>query len=311
MLRSPNFRGLTRSAWVAAVCFGGGVLVLASSAKDQPGLDASTASHQRLDLDSDGLTDQEEQVLGTMPYASDSDADGYSDLEERARRSDPLNWSDVPVPAEFSMNTCASLENGVVNVATVLYSANGIFDGTNLRIGIVMNGRAVTFSPSSFANTRRLIVRGRDSLASMGKVEVAVPESVVNRYGQLNFFSIVSSTGTNPPPPIVSVVSLVSLSGVIVQIEDGQVDDAMALDGHAKGVVYRPLAGGDRIPSTWNGGEICFQKISLVGMRGVSAIHEIESSDCQPMDTYCSPGDCAAAVGKSLERPDPGALAGG
>jgi hypothetical protein len=81
--------------------------------------------------------------------------------------------------------------------------------------------------------------------------------------------------------------------------------------GSATGVVYRPLASDDQIPSTWTAGQICFQATSAVGMSGVSVVEEVNAADCMTMDTYCSPGDCSASVGKALELPDPAALAGG
>ncbi|MDO8622568.1 MAG: hypothetical protein Q7R80_05030 [bacterium] len=44
------------------------------------------------DTDGDGLTDAEEEQLGTNPQIADTDADGLSDRDEaRAYRTDPLN----------------------------------------------------------------------------------------------------------------------------------------------------------------------------------------------------------------------------
>jgi hypothetical protein len=103
----------------------------------------------------------------------------------------------------------------------------------------------------------------------------------------------------------------VDFSGVTVVVEQHD-SNTMSSDGdQPTGVVYRPLASDDQIPATWNGGEICYQSTSAVGTNGVSLVHEVESADCQPMDTYCSPQDCASGVGRPLELPDPGALAGG
>jgi len=49
-----------------------------------------------LDLDLDGLTNFEEFLLGTYPNRSDSDSDGYSDLEEIEAGTDPLDYLSFP-----------------------------------------------------------------------------------------------------------------------------------------------------------------------------------------------------------------------
>jgi len=46
---------------------------------------------EALDSDGDGLTDQDEELLGTDPMDSDSDDDGLSDREEHVLGTDPLN----------------------------------------------------------------------------------------------------------------------------------------------------------------------------------------------------------------------------
>jgi len=107
----------------------------------------------------------------------------------------------------------------------------------------------------------------------------------------------------------VSTLPIVSFSGVAMIIEQRAAISNGG--GGATGVAYRPLAADDEIPSSWNSGQICFQASSAVGVRGVSIVHEIGAADCMPMDTYCSPADCAAGVGQPLELPDPAALAGG
>ena len=48
-----------------------------------------------------------------------------------------------------------------------------------------------------------------------------------------------------------------------------------------------------------------------VGSNGASVINEIDQASCSSFDSYCSPGDCAASVGQTVELPDPGILLGG
>jgi len=51
------------------------------------------------DIDNDGLTNLEEYQYGTHPKNWDTDGDGYSDGEEVAKGSDPLNPNSVPAIA--------------------------------------------------------------------------------------------------------------------------------------------------------------------------------------------------------------------
>ena len=50
----------------------------------------STVENGELDTDGDGLSDSQENELGTDPESSDTDGDGLSDLEEANGESDPL-----------------------------------------------------------------------------------------------------------------------------------------------------------------------------------------------------------------------------
>ncbi|KAL7463360.1 hypothetical protein ACHAXS_003735 [Conticribra weissflogii] len=49
-----------------------------------------------VDSDNDGLTDSQEEFLGTDVYDADSDGDGHSDYDEVVGGSDPLDPADVP-----------------------------------------------------------------------------------------------------------------------------------------------------------------------------------------------------------------------
>ena len=66
------------------------------------------------DDDNDGLTDIEEQVLGTNPLLEDTDADSYSDLED-AFPTDAKEWSDLDGDG-IGDNTDVDLDgDGIVN----------------------------------------------------------------------------------------------------------------------------------------------------------------------------------------------------
>lgn len=273
-----------------------------------PGLAA--ASHaDRTDLDRDGLSDLQELVIGTQPYRWDTDGDTYSDLDERARGSDPRDPVSVPEAVDYGLGMCASQENGFVTALCAVYAKEAVLPSMRLKIGFVVHGRPFLFSPDKLRFSRSFLYRGRNAVDKLAVVEVGIPEDLVRRLGQVNLFSVLRST--NPgTEPIVSLLPIASFSGIAMMIEPRAAGLSNG-SGGGTGVTYRPLAADDQIPSTWNGGQVCFQATSAVGMSGASIVHEIGAADCIPMDTYCSPGDCAAGVGQPLELPDPAALAGG
>lgn len=57
------------------------------------------------DTDGDGLSDVEEEELGTDPTLPDTDYDGYGDLEEVEYDTDPTDIFDHPYNAGWDMDT--------------------------------------------------------------------------------------------------------------------------------------------------------------------------------------------------------------
>lgn len=68
------------------------ILNTISTTTDAVATTTQNSLEKPLDTDQDGLTDEEEKVLGTSPENVDSDADGIFDLEEiKIYKTDPLN----------------------------------------------------------------------------------------------------------------------------------------------------------------------------------------------------------------------------
>ena len=299
----------SRSAVFASASLVASVVVLGLAAKEEPSL-AAAGRGMRTDLDRDGLSDQQELVIGTHPYRRDTDGDTYSDLDERARGSDPRDHTSMPEPADYGAGMCASQDNAYITAVCCLYVKEALIPSMELKVGLVHRGKVFKFSPHDIANARGYLFRGRDPGDKLAIVEIRIPMDLVRRLGQVNLFSVLSSS--NPgSEPIVSMLPIVEFSGVAMVIEQRAAGISGGSGGGATGVTYRPLASNDQIPSTWTSGQICFQGTAAVGVRGASIVHEVGSADCLPMDTYCSPGDCASTVGQPLELPDPAALAGG
>ena len=297
-----------RSASVAAIFLGGAAAMLALSLRSQPSLAASVT--MRFDSDGDGLSDLQELVLGTSPDFDDSDADGFSDLEEKARGTNPLEIRSQPTVPELDVGMFSTSEDGLVIVASAVYAPDGELNDLAFDFGIVLRGRPVVVPFGSYSHMSRfVIVPGRAAGSKVAVVEIAFRESLVQRRGQLDFFSGVRNPSLQAAA--VDVDTLINFSGVTMSVDDRPSN--LMFNGYPApaGVVYRPIGGDDQIPATWSGGQICWQRTVPVGTNGASVIHEVEAASCEPMDSYCGSTDCSASVGKPLELPDPGALIGG
>jgi len=311
MFLLPPVSSSGRSAWIAAAFCGISVSVLAVCAKEGPSVSA-VGERNLYDLDMDGLNDVLEQVIGTEPDRSDSDGDGYSDVEEYARASDPKLATSVPEPCEYSMALGASQDGDTMTMLATVYAAASKIGALKLEFGVVHNGQLLRFYPRTFGAPRGFRVQPHETGARITVVEFPMPVALVRRVGQVNVVSLLRDVSPNGGEPLLSMMPLVNFDGIVARVEQ---TPAASYNNSGSdrpaGIVYRPLAGDRDLPSTWNPGEICFQRTAAVGFNGVSIVHEIEASSCLPMDTYCSPAGCSAAVGRSIDLPDPAALLGG
>jgi hypothetical protein len=69
------------------------------------------------DVDGDGLTEGEEEAIGTSDFNADTDGDGFSDFDETIVPSDPLDPTIVPnrPPTKISLSSTMVLENQPVS----------------------------------------------------------------------------------------------------------------------------------------------------------------------------------------------------
>lgn len=308
MSSSLSFRTVCSGALACAI-FGVAFTILREGA--QPGL-AAASNTNRVDQDRDGLSDQQEFLLGTLAYRADSDRDGYSDLEELARGSEPMNTTSLPEAAPYAVGSCTSEENGYVRMLTSVYSEDGQLDNLRLAFGVVHRGRVIRLDSQDFGYQTGFVRPGSLS-GQVAVLEVGVPARLIHRLGRLHLFALIGSR-TPGSERLVTTESLEAVGGFIASIKP--VRAAMSVTGTggggAQGVVYRPLASSDDLTAAgWESGKICFQRTAAVGSVGASIVFEVDGADCIPMDTQCSPSDCAAGIGTSLDLPDPGALIGG
>jgi len=77
------------------------------------GFDPLVVGQQGLDPDGDGLTNLQEQTLGTNPTLADTDGDGFSDGAEVLAGTDPNNPLDFPAGGD-SVPTMNPLGTGLM-----------------------------------------------------------------------------------------------------------------------------------------------------------------------------------------------------
>ena len=291
----------------AFLCIGATALIASGVAPED--LHAHGGSYRSKDYDQDGLVEAQEIVLGTMPGEADSDGDGYPDLEEIARKSDPLDRASIPGPGDYGLGMYAHVHNDLLMMGIAIYAKGGDFGGLDFEMGVLINGvklevTPITYSTYSVWHVNRSTKDPNDRVLV---VNMPLSDSFVHRWGQFTVYSKIedpSDPGTNPPSG--DVTTMVASGSVISRVEDapGQVVGGT-------GVIYRPLTPDASLPASWTGGQVCWQNTSAVGTDGTSVMYEITQASCESLDSSCNPSGCTAQVGTGIEIPDPGILIGG
>jgi len=80
------------------------------------------------DSDGDGLSDEEEAILGTDPNKSDTDGDGFGDMVERDLGTDPLDPGDFPTGLPVGRIVTLTLALTLACVGTILVYRRRLVD---------------------------------------------------------------------------------------------------------------------------------------------------------------------------------------
>lgn len=285
------------------------VALLAASLRPR-GLDASGGAYES-DPDRDGLVSAQEAVLGTSPTCFDSDGDGYSDAEELARKSSPLDPASTPGPKDLEIGMTLRGQGGLLYLVAAIYAAEGGLQGTTLSFGVLAGDRLVGLAPHSFlAAGRVVVVPGSAPGSRVAVLEVPIHPAAVHAIGELTFMGMVgrASTGT----VVAADARTIHSDGTLVYLLQNHVGATSGMVQQGPGSVYLPIppGGSNDIPVTATPGEICFQATQVVGVVGPVLVQEVVSADClSDWDAHCRP-DCAATVGDTFRAVDPTVLVG-
>lgn len=297
------------SAWQAlvlpsVVLTAGAFLVGAELAESGSPLDATTGGAPS-DMDADGLLDQSEWILGTDPLRSDTDEDGFADIEELARQSDPAEPTSVPPFQDISLSMSARASGGQVYLEIPIYLRESSLKGLDFRLGVVINGIQAEIEPAAYLPiTTFYVVPGADPLDSILVLNVALPETLVLSFGFTSFYATAAPAGATGPTTA-TVLNLTSSGGVVMALTQ-QVHGG----GQTIGSVYRPIHEIEDIPDTWNPGEICSQETQIIGTVGNLLRHQVIDARCDSADTHCMPA-CTGLIGSTYDELDPLTLIGG
>ena len=258
------------------------------------------------DHDGDGLVDVQETILRTDSLAADSDLDGFSDLEEFARGSDPTLFASVPGPDAVSIAMTGRAKDGVFRAVTALYVAGGDLTGASLTFGVLLGGQLVPLDPMLFfAGANLSVLPAATAGDQIYLLETPFPEPLVMALGSTGIFA----TYTTPGSAVVTHATALNLQGI-----NGVVAQVVQTSGTpgGSGSLYRPLADDPDIPVTWDPAQVCVQDLTTVGVVGAVLQQQVDDAFCDPIaaDSYCPP-DCTNLTGQLQELIDPLALIGG
>jgi len=264
------------------------------------------------DVDGDGLSDTQEQVLETFAHVADTDGDGYSDTEELARHSDPLVANSVPQTTQPSAGLTARGEDGFLRLVMCVHEPAQQRGDALIRLGVAAGGNVYPVPIDRLALSGTMTFADGSAGSSITCLDVPIDPAFVHAHGFVSFFVASGSRSGQ----------VLESAGKIDVFSDGQTLYLQSTTsptlsrqqtGQGGATIRRPIpvVVGPPPESNWVAGSVCFQRSQVVGVNGARLLHQIVEADCvDGWDTFCS-GDCSSAVGDTYETIDPWALIGG
>ncbi len=275
------------------------------------------------DTDGDGVVDAQEQVLSLNQNQADTDNDGYSDLEELARHSQPKMTQSTPMPSTLDLGMSARGDSSRLVVVFAIYLGTLQPADIQLSMGVLLRNRMGEIPPWYFMRDAWMTtVPGSEPGTSLLVVETCLPPNFVHALGNVSLYGVLEDSLTGASLAA-DVIDLSSQNGVVfmrstppirnVQAQVGGVGGSGGGGQPLSGSVYLPIPpGGDGdIPMSWIPGEVCYQRTQVVGAGGGIITHEVVEAECKDgWDAYCKI-DCASSVGSTYDTLDPAILIGG
>lgn len=263
------------------------------------------------DFDADGLTDDQELVLGTFPFVFDSDEDGYGDGEEVARQSDPQDFNSTPQSTGICANITARGEGAALELVMLVYEPSEEFGESFLRLGALRGGQVISVPLARFASLTTYSAIPATNGGQLVTVELPVHPAFIEGTNQVTFF-VAAGNEVTQAYTAAAKVDVSSVDGILL-LQRVSAAHAQMQATQGGGSVRQPIPGSASpgIPNTWVPGSICFQRSSVVGGNGPVMLHQVIEADClQGWDTFCV-SNCSASLGSTYETVDPIALIGG
>jgi hypothetical protein len=271
------------------------------------------------DPDGDGLDNLVEHVLGTNAFQADTDADGFSDLEELARKSSPLFPQSTPVDQRLRVGMSAYGEGTRLHALIALYLPDGALQTKSFKAGLLIGDRVINLSESYLRSHSQIKIQSaRGPNAKVVVLDMPIAPSLVQRYGHLSAFATLGDDAHGVVQAADSIHLIAFGTMIVLQTANPMILGTSSMTqlppqqggGSPIGSIYVPLtSGGDT--STWIPGQVCVQQTALVGISGALITQEVVTAECQDgWDGYC-PSNCSATIGNTYTTIDPIALIGG
>jgi len=274
------------------------------------------------DADGDGIPDLYESVLMTSPVRADHDDDGYWDSEELARQSQPASADSIPSTPGLSVGMTARGGGGSIHLLVAMYYTDRRTDNKIMLFGMRSGGRILSVPTSTMTANSSMRVISRPEHGNVMLLDITLPPSLIAASGSASYFVVVGEVG-RPRYAAAAVVDVMLSDGIpILYRRAGAMSrrasdlEVLAPEGFASSpsdalFIPIPFIGTYEIPTTWEGGRICFRTVETIGSMGSVLVNEVISADCRPgFDSHCD-ANCANSVGRTFETVDPVTLVGG
>ena len=304
--------------WSAVAGVVGTTAVLSSGllpSATTPAVVHASPSVSAYDSDGDGLPNEIENYLGTLPDQADSDGDGFQDGEEFARHSDPLDMGSVPQSEKVGVAMAIYEEGKSIRPVIAVYAMDGNARAADLMVGVRVGSQMRNLPLSFFSKNAKLgSAPTVSSTAAITIFDGTMKSNQVKRFGSLSIYGTGSYRGT-----VVSAdaLNLFDVGGVIVSrfvtSSASAANKNKSSWGNISTGAYKPLTGGGQAPPpSWAGGSVCSQTLATAGASGSVVSQEVVSAGCATgWDSYCDGAACAATVGSTIKLVDPISLIGG